>query len=328
MKKSQVDVTAAIIVKDGRVLAARRRPGKHLGGHWEFPGGKLEDFETPERCLERELAEEFQIVSRVGPFVGENLHNYGNKVIRLLAFEVEHISGDFVLVDHDQLRWLSPDELFHVNWAPADIPLVEQYQAAARTSAYYTGNAQQYCEESSVFEVHDLYDRFLEHIPANAHMLDLGCGSGRDSKAFRELGYTVTSVDGNPEIAIWAQGFTGHPVEVRSFQELDYQEEFDGVWASASLLHCHRDQLSNVLNMVLNSLKPGGVAYTSFKWGETSSVDSRGRHFTNFTCHSLSRFLNAIPRLEILEIWESEMVLRGEVQKWANTVIRKSTDPT
>lgn len=127
MTNNIIDVTAALIIKDGKVLAARRSPGKHLEGHWEFPGGKLERFETPEHCLERELTEEFSITSRVGAFIGESLYDYGSKTVRLLAYEVEHISGEFELIDHDELRWLAIDELFDVSWAPADIPIVELY---------------------------------------------------------------------------------------------------------------------------------------------------------------------------------------------------------
>lgn len=324
--KKPIDVTAAVIVKSGKVLAARRGPGKHLEGCWEFPGGKLEESETPEHCLQRELNEEFCITSRVGPYIGESLYDYGSKVVRLLAFQVEHISGDFQLIDHDELRWLALDELYDVDWAPADVPLVEQFEAAAKTHAYYAENARQYCEETSALEVKGLYERFLGHIPAEGHILDLGCGSGRDSKALRELGYTVTSVDGNPEIATWAENFTGHTVEVKSFQEIDYRNVFDGVWASASLLHCHRAQLNDVFKRVLDSLKFGGVAYMSFKWGEVQCVDSRDRYFTNFTTQSLRDLLKSEPDVEIIDVWESESILRGEGQKWSNAIIRKGVD--
>ena len=125
MTKTIINVTAAVIVKDGKVLAARRGPGKHLEGYWEFPGGKLEENETPEGCLERELTEEFSISSRIGAYIGDSVYDYGEKIIHLLGYEVEHIVGDFKLVDHDELRWLSVDELGVVEWAPADIPIVE-----------------------------------------------------------------------------------------------------------------------------------------------------------------------------------------------------------
>ena len=323
MTKNKIDVTAALIVKDGRILAARRAPGKHLEGHWEFPGGKLEENETPEGCLERELFEEFSISSRVGTYVGQSVYDYGEKVVRLLGYEVEHLSGDFELVDHDELRWLEIDQLADVIWAPADIPLVEQYEARARAVGYYSTNAIEYCEETSKFEVGDLYKPFLEHLSRGGHILDLGCGSGRDSNAFREMGYVVTSVDGSPEIATWASAFTGYPVAVKSFQEIDYQEEYDGVWASASLLHCHQDQLQDVILRIVESLKKEAVAYMSFKWGESPSIDDRGRHFTNQTAQSLKQLLVNVGNTEILKIWDSEMMLRDQPQKWVYAIIRK-----
>jgi mutator protein MutT len=121
-------VTAAIMVKANKVFAARRNSGSHMAGFWEFPGGKIEAGETPEACLVRELFEEFGIVTQVGAFFGENTHDYGTKTIQLLAYQVTHVSGEFELMAHDQSRWLSPDELDQVKWAPADIPLVALYR--------------------------------------------------------------------------------------------------------------------------------------------------------------------------------------------------------
>jgi mutator protein MutT len=322
--KTKIDVTAALLIKDGKVLAARRGPGKHLEGYWEFPGGKLEEGEIPENCLERELTEEFGISSRVRSYIGESVYDYGEKVVRLLGYEVEHISGDFKPVDHDELRWLGVDELFEVEWAPADIPLVQQYEARARTSNYYSSNATAYCEETRAIQVEDLYDRFLIHVKPGGHILDLGCGSGRDSKSFRERGYTVTSMDGNAEIASWAMKYTGHQVEVKNFQDIDYHGEFDGVWASASLLHCPLNQLSDVLLRVSDSLKGEGIAYMSFKWGDATTVDAQGRHFTNLTTEALSGLLKNVPNVKILEVWDSEAMLRAQPQKWVNAIIKKS----
>jgi len=128
--KGPINVAAAIIVKDNKVFVARRKPGTHLAGFWEFPGGKLEYGETPEQCLARELLEEFNLQVRVGRFVGESVYDYGTKLIRLLAYEVEHVSGDFELIDHDEMRWLNEAELDSVNWAPADIALVKKFKAA------------------------------------------------------------------------------------------------------------------------------------------------------------------------------------------------------
>ena len=92
---------------------------------WEFPGGKLETGESPEDCLARELAEEFGIKCQVGRFLATSVYDYGEKIVELMAYQVTHISGDFQLTDHDELRWLSRSELNDVEWAPADIPLLQ-----------------------------------------------------------------------------------------------------------------------------------------------------------------------------------------------------------
>lgn len=123
--KKKIDVAAAVILADNKVFAARRKPGTHLEGYWEFPGGKVEAYETPEQCLFRELQEELCIVTEVGQYIGESVHDYGTKIVRLLAYEVLHVSGDFQLNDHDECCWLRISELGSIDWAPADIPLVE-----------------------------------------------------------------------------------------------------------------------------------------------------------------------------------------------------------
>lgn len=119
-------VTAAIIRREGKILSARRKPGSHMAGYWEFPGGKLEPNETPRQCLKRELREEFNIDSKVGSFFGESCYDYGTKQIRLLCFFVDYLSGTFELHDHDEIRWLPVHRLLSLRWAPADIPLVEK----------------------------------------------------------------------------------------------------------------------------------------------------------------------------------------------------------
>ena len=118
-------VIAAIIERDGRFLLARRAPGQSLAGHWEFPGGKLEQDETPEQCLERELKEELDLEAKTTSFFCETDYRYDKGEIKLVAYRAEVIGGQISLSVHDQIVWLCPEEMNSVNLAPADVSIVE-----------------------------------------------------------------------------------------------------------------------------------------------------------------------------------------------------------
>ncbi len=121
----QIDVVAAVIRRGDRVLIARRAPGEHLAGKWEFPGGKVEANETPEESLKRELEEEFGVTVRVGAYLTQTVHDYPGKRIRLMAYEAEHASGDLRLTVHDQVKWVASKDLAKQDLAPADVPIAE-----------------------------------------------------------------------------------------------------------------------------------------------------------------------------------------------------------
>ena len=121
-----IEVAAAIIEDEaGRILIARRKKGKAQEGLWEFPGGKIENNETVEACLKRELLEEMKI--RIEPYeaFGVNDHWYGSTHIRLFAHKAAFVSGNVVLVDHDQWEWVHAKKLGEYEFAPADIKFVE-----------------------------------------------------------------------------------------------------------------------------------------------------------------------------------------------------------
>ena len=118
-------VTCAIIENNGKILIARRAQDQKLAGKWEFPGGKVEDGESPEECLKRELEEEFGIQAEVGEFITSNTHHYDHISIELFAFHVKYISGDFTLTDHDIIEWVAPAELLNYDLAEADVPIAQ-----------------------------------------------------------------------------------------------------------------------------------------------------------------------------------------------------------
>jgi len=116
-------VTAAIIEMDGRVLIARRAPHSKLAGKWEFPGGKVEEGESPEQCLERELLEELRIQTVIGEHFCSSEHQYEHGKFRVEAFFAQYSGGKMVLNDHDKVEWVDPDDLERYELLPADIPI-------------------------------------------------------------------------------------------------------------------------------------------------------------------------------------------------------------
>ena len=119
-------VTAAILINDGFIFIAKRRANDRLGGKWEFPGGTIEDNETPEECLKREIMEEFDIDVSVGDFFSENVHPYDHVRIKLSAYQIYWDNGSITLNDHAEFKWVSPDNLLDYDLAPADIPIARE----------------------------------------------------------------------------------------------------------------------------------------------------------------------------------------------------------
>lgn len=120
-----IAVVAGLLVKEGRLLIARRPFGKHMGGKWEFPGGKIEKGETPEAALERELSEELGIVTRSGRIYHAVLHSYPEKDVLLLFYRSSLMTGVPCAIEEAEVRWITQGELDGFEWAPADVPVIE-----------------------------------------------------------------------------------------------------------------------------------------------------------------------------------------------------------
>jgi mutator protein MutT len=120
-------VTAALIERQGRLLLARRKPGRHMGSLWEFPGGKVDRGETAEACLARELAEELGVVVRVGEFVASTRFRVEGQDFELLLYRVEHLCGEFQLREHEEIRWVAPAEIDGYELVESDRKLARAY---------------------------------------------------------------------------------------------------------------------------------------------------------------------------------------------------------
>lgn len=192
-----------------------------------------------------------------------------------------------------------------------------------KTLEYYNQAAQDYTADTINADVSKLYAFFLTHLPPNAYIMDLGCGPGRDSKYFLDKGYRVLSVDGSEEFCKFASQLTGQDVLCQTFENIDFTEEFDGIWACASILHVPMSGLPKVLANISRALKKGGYFYASFKYGEYEG-DRNERYFTDMT---EKRFGGLIEKFE--ELKNVETMVTGDVrvgregEKWLNVVVRK-----
>jgi 8-oxo-dGTP diphosphatase len=131
-----VHVAAAVIEnREGRVLIARRKPEISLGGYWEFPGGKIEEGETPAQCAARELHEEMDVRVETGDVIAETTHDYGDKVVHLVAVRALLLGGHMRLHDHDDIRWVTVPEMGDYLFAPADEAIVERLREDHRERA-------------------------------------------------------------------------------------------------------------------------------------------------------------------------------------------------
>jgi 8-oxo-dGTP diphosphatase len=119
-------VTAAILINDQKIMIAKRKYTGKLPNKWEFPGGKIENNETPEQCLKREMKEEFDIDVSVGEHLGSSIYHYDHISIELLAYRTYWEAGTINLKDHDEYRWVTFRKLQEFNFAPADIPIAEK----------------------------------------------------------------------------------------------------------------------------------------------------------------------------------------------------------
>ncbi|MFB1487712.1 MULTISPECIES: class I SAM-dependent methyltransferase [unclassified Thiocapsa] len=205
-------------------------------------------------------------------------------------------------------------------------PKPQDRDTEADSIAYYEDQAETFFAETVDVDMAPLYARFLAHIPAGGHILDAGCGSGRDALAFRRLGYAVTAFEASQKLARMAAEHCGLPVEVRRFQEIEWQDAFDGIWACASLLHVPMAELPVVLVRLGRALKPDGVLYASFKYG-AGEREHGGRRFTDLDERGLAALVGAVPALAVVETWVTGDRREGrEGEQWLNAAVAASGD--
>lgn len=194
-----------------------------------------------------------------------------------------------------------------------------------KTLNFYSTNSQIYFQSTKNVDLTHLYTDFLRKIPKGGQVLDLGCGSGRDSLYFKNLGYKVTAIDGCKELCDLASKYLGFEVINENFENLNLEEEsFNGIWACASLLHVKRDTIKNVLNNLAKGLKEDGIFYMSFKYEDKEFVDEKGRYFNCYDEEAFKNLIKDIKGLEILKLYKTEDAMQNrENLVWLNVLCVK-----
>ena len=281
-----VNVVAAIICDDykkkTKIFATQRGYGDFKDG-WEFPGGKIEEGETPEQALVREIKEELGAEIEVYDLIDVIDYDYETFHLHMNCYWATVAEGKLQLLEHEAAKWLEYSELKSVDWLPADLALLPKLadEMIDKNVEYYDENADSFFEGSVNADMSDSRNEFMAYLPEKARILDAGCGSGRDSKAFLDAGYAVVSFDASTEMCKRASELTGRDVINMRFEDMSFANEFDGIWASATLLHVPTTVLPKIMKKMNAALKTGGVIYASFKYGDGTKMRGE-RKFSDF----------------------------------------------
>lgn len=192
-----------------------------------------------------------------------------------------------------------------------------------KTIEYYNKNVELFVSSTKDVEFNKMQNMLLKYLKKGDYILDLGCGSGRDSKAFLEKGFKVVSVDGSEKLCNIVSSYIGQEVIFTTFQNFKSDIKFNGIWACASLLHLPYKDLKEVIKNLRNNLKEEGYFYLSFKYGEFEG-ERNGRYFTNMTEKKFRNLIKDILEYEIVEEKITSDARKGrEEEKWLNIILKK-----
>lgn len=194
------------------------------------------------------------------------------------------------------------------------------------TIEYYNLNSKAFTNSTQKASLSDIHQEFISRLQPNSSILDFGCGSGRDSAAFKSLGFQVSAIDGSKKMCEIASEFSGIPVKKMRFEEFNQIDSYDGIWACASLLHLSSKKLPEVFQSLMDGLHEKGILYCSFKYGAFEGLRN-GRFFLDLNEKAFLQRISSIEQSDVLKIWLTEDARKERKnEQWLNILIQKKTE--
>ena len=190
---------------------------------------------------------------------------------------------------------------------------------------YYNRYAVPYYEKTVELSMEEQLQRFLEYLPENADVLDLGCGSGRDTVFLEEEGCVVTAMDGSEHMCKLASIHTGREVLHLKVEDMEFDDVFHGIWACAVLGHFPPEEIQGVMKKILRALKEDGILYFSVRKGDRNGRFN-GRYFYDYDREALNHLLDSLSGIKVLDIWKTSDLREDQSSRWYNVLIRKASE--
>lgn len=185
--------------------------------------------------------------------------------------------------------------------------------------SYYNENAFRFFKNTVDIDMLDIYNEFTAFLSPGAKILDIGCGSGRDVLYFKKKGYKIIGVDNSQGLVKLARKHTKEQIILKDLMSLDFNDDFDGIWACASLLHIERKKLPDAFERLILYTRKNSIIYASFKYGNFEGIRN-GRYFTDLTEEGLYEILKG-KKIMIKKIWKTQDKRKDNQQIWLNTLL-------
>lgn len=188
---------------------------------------------------------------------------------------------------------------------------------------YYNLNAKLYYDSTIHVDMSKLQNYFIKHLPPQGEIIDIGCGSGRDSQAFMAKGYSVLPLEPAEELAKLAFDHLKIPISNEKVSEIKYRDRFIGAWACASLLHIPSSEMPQALNNIYRALKKDGYLFLSLKYGEKEEFRN-DRFFCDYNEAKFESLNYQALGFSLVEYTISQDERPGRKnEKWLNVLLRK-----